>query len=262
MSDDVTGTLAAVAAGLPGGGEVRPGQQAMAGAVGRAIADRRHLVVQAGTGTGKSLAYLIPAALSGERVVVATATKALQDQLAHNDLPLVAAAVDRGFSFAVLKGRSNYLCRQRVAEIGGRGEQMTLQPGSADPPDADDPLTAITGGDADAPPTRPRWAGSASRSVASCGGPTTPPPGTGPNSSSSPTSGPGPWSRPPLGSAPGRSGARRAGSASPRPPGLGPPRPTSSWSTPISTGPTWPAGAPCSRPIRWWCSTRPTRWRR
>ena len=151
MSDDVTGTLAAVAAGLPDGGESRPGQQAMAEAVGRAIADRRHLVVQAGTGTGKSLAYLIPAALSGERVVVATATKALQDQLAHNDLPLVAAAVDRGFSFAVLKGRSNYLCRQRVAEIGGRGEQMTLQPGSADPPDADDPLTAVSGGDAAAP---------------------------------------------------------------------------------------------------------------
>ena len=93
MPDDVTGTLATVAAGLPGGGESRQGQQTMAEAVGRAIADRRHLVVQAGTGTGKSLAYLIPAALSGQRVVVATATKALQDQLAHNDLPLVAAAV-------------------------------------------------------------------------------------------------------------------------------------------------------------------------
>ena len=141
MSDDVTGTLQAVAAGLPGGGESRQGQQDMAQAVARAMVSGRHLVVQAGTGTGKSLAYLIPAALSGERVVVATATKALQDQLAHNDLPLVAAAVDGDFSFAVLKGRSNYLCRQRVAEIGGRGEQMVLQPGSGDPPDADDPLT-------------------------------------------------------------------------------------------------------------------------
>src|SRR5580704_7440325 len=147
MSDEVTATLAAVAARLPGGGESRAGQQQMAVAVGRAIEDRRHLVVQAGTGTGKSLAYLIPAALSGERIVVATATKALQDQLAHNDLPLVAEAIDRHVSFAVLKGRSNYLCRQRVSEIGGRGEQMALQPAAADPPDADDTLTAA--GDAD-----------------------------------------------------------------------------------------------------------------
>jgi ATP-dependent DNA helicase DinG len=147
MPDDVTGTLAAVAAGLPGGGESRQGQQDMAAAVARSLGQRRHLVVQAGTGTGKSLAYLIPTALSGERVVVATATKALQDQLAHNDLPQVAAAVDGDFSFAVLKGRSNYLCRQRVAEIGGRGEQMTLQPASADPPDADDTLTAPAGSD-------------------------------------------------------------------------------------------------------------------
>ena len=141
MTDEVTATLARVAAALPGGGESRPGQQQMAAEVGRAIAGRRHLVVQAGTGTGKSLAYLIPAALSGQRVVVATATKALQDQLANNDLPLVAEAIGRELSFAVLKGRSNYLCRQRVAEIGGRGEQLSLSPAGADPPDADDPLT-------------------------------------------------------------------------------------------------------------------------
>ena len=158
MSDEVTATLAAVAARLPGGGESRAGQQQMAVAVGRAIEDRRHLVVQAGTGTGKSLAYLIPAALSGERVVVATATKALQDQLAHNDLPLVSEAIDRRLSYAVLKGRSNYVCRQRVAEIGGRGEQLTLQPGSADPPDADDPLTPAADG-ADAPPDDPSEVG-------------------------------------------------------------------------------------------------------
>ena len=102
MPDDVTGTLAAVASGLAGGGESRQGQQEMAEAVGRAVENRRHLVVQAGTGTGKSLAYLVPAALSGERVVVATATKALQDQLAHYDLPQVAAAVEGDFTFAVL----------------------------------------------------------------------------------------------------------------------------------------------------------------
>jgi ATP-dependent DNA helicase DinG len=144
VSDEVTGpvtdTLAAVAATLPGGGEQRDGQRRMALAVAGAVAGRRHLVVQAGTGTGKSLAYLIPAALSGERVVVATATKALQDQLASHDLPLVAAAVEGGFTFAVLKGRSNYLCRQRVSEVGGRGQQLSMQPGTADPPDADDPL--------------------------------------------------------------------------------------------------------------------------
>jgi ATP-dependent DNA helicase DinG len=148
MTDEVTAMLARVAAALPGGGESRPGQRQMASAVGRAIAGQRHLVVQAGTGTGKSLAYLIPAALSGQRVVVATATKALQDQLAHNDLPLVAAAIGRDLSFAVLKGRSNYLCRQRVSEIGGRGEQLSLAPTGADPPDADDPLTPA-GADAD-----------------------------------------------------------------------------------------------------------------
>src|SRR6202035_1199371 len=132
MADDVTTTLAEVAAALPGGGEWREGQSQMAVAVGRSIADQRHLVVQAGTGTGKSLAYLIPAVLSGQRIVVATATKALQEQLADNDLPMVAGSIDREFSFSVLKGRSNYLCRQRVNEIGGRGEQLSLQPGSAD----------------------------------------------------------------------------------------------------------------------------------
>src|SRR5664280_1109420 len=116
MTDEVTVTLARVAESLPGGGESREGQRTMAQAVGRSIAEGRHLVVQAGTGTGKSLAYLIPAALSGQRVVVATATKALQDQLATHDLPLVAQALDTELSFAVLKGRSNYVCRQRVSE--------------------------------------------------------------------------------------------------------------------------------------------------
>src|ERR1035441_10352934 len=78
-SDPVTTALDRAAAGLPGGGEHRAGQSEMARSVAKAIADRRHLVVQAGTGTGKSLAYLVPSMLAGERVVVATATKALQD---------------------------------------------------------------------------------------------------------------------------------------------------------------------------------------
>jgi ATP-dependent DNA helicase DinG len=149
MTDEVMAALSRVAKALPGGGESRPGQSQMASAVSRAMAGGRHLVVQAGTGTGKSLGYLIPAALSGQRVVVATATKALQDQLATHDLPLVAEALDDHLTFAVLKGRSNYLCRQRVSEIGGRGEQLSLAPAAAgaDPPDADDPLTPESGDD-------------------------------------------------------------------------------------------------------------------
>jgi ATP-dependent DNA helicase DinG len=114
----------------------------MAAAVARAIGSGRSLVVQAGTGTGKSLAYLVPSVLAGAPVVVATATKALQDQLATKDLPLLKEALESGFSFAVLKGRSNYLCRQRVAEVGGSSQALELLPASADPPDADDTLTA------------------------------------------------------------------------------------------------------------------------
>jgi ATP-dependent DNA helicase DinG len=91
----------------------------MAEAVAKAIAEHRNLVVQAGTGTGKSLAYLVPALHAGRRVVVATATKALQDQLATKDLPFLASRRPEGsFTYAVLKGRSNYLCRQRVSEAG------------------------------------------------------------------------------------------------------------------------------------------------
>ncbi len=112
----------------------------MAEAVGRCISAGTHLQVRAGTGTGKSLAYLVPAVLSGKRVVVATATKALQDQLASKDLPLVARGIGRRLSFAVLKGRSNYLCAQRVREAGLLGAQGELgdvrgrpgSPGAAD----------------------------------------------------------------------------------------------------------------------------------
>jgi len=98
----------------------------MAEAVAAAIAEGRHLVVQAGTGTGKSLAYLVPALLSGTRVVVATATKALQDQLATKDLPFLASHLGAPFDFAVLKGRSNYLCRQRAREVMGGDDQLEL----------------------------------------------------------------------------------------------------------------------------------------
>jgi ATP-dependent DNA helicase DinG len=113
-------------------GEDRPQQQAMASAVARALHAGRHLAVQAGTGTGKSLAYLVPALASGNKVVVATATKALQDQLATKDLPLVSRAMDRPVAFAVLKGRSNYLCMERAREAGSQGIQATLEEGVAE----------------------------------------------------------------------------------------------------------------------------------
>ncbi len=120
LADDVDTTLRDVVAHLPGGGEIRPGQAAMAQAVATAISSRRHLVVQAGTGTGKSLAYLVPVLLSGQQVVVATATKALQDQLAGRDLPFLAEHLGRPVTWAVLKGRSNYVCLQRVQEVTTR----------------------------------------------------------------------------------------------------------------------------------------------
>ena len=124
------------------GGEHRPEQQEMCRAVAEAMATGTHLVVQAGTGTGKSLAYLVPAALSGKKVVVATATKALQDQLAEKDLPQVDAGLGlpAPLDFAVLKGRSNYVCRQRVAEVGSGGIQAEL--GEQGAGRADEPAVA------------------------------------------------------------------------------------------------------------------------
>ena len=125
---DVTSALARVVAQLPGGGEPRPGQVQMAEAVARAVTQNRHLVVQAGTGTGKSLGYLVPCVVTGQRTVVATATKALQDQLAGKDLPFLAEHLDEPFEVAVLKGRSNYLCRQRLAEVFPGGDDAGQQP--------------------------------------------------------------------------------------------------------------------------------------
>ncbi|MCX4640314.1 ATP-dependent DNA helicase [Streptomyces sp. RPA4-5] len=102
------------------GGTERPGQVAMAEAVAEAVDDQAHLLVQAGTGTGKSLGYLVPALAHGERVVVATATLALQRQLVERDLPRTVEALHpllrRRPEFAMLKGRSNYLCRHRLHE--------------------------------------------------------------------------------------------------------------------------------------------------
>ncbi|MGK5629832.1 ATP-dependent DNA helicase [Streptomyces sp. URMC 123] len=102
------------------GGVERPGQVAMAEAVADAVADGSHLLVQAGTGTGKSLGYLVPALAHGEPVVIATATLALQRQLVERDLPRTVEALHpllrRRPEFAMLKGRSNYLCLHRLHE--------------------------------------------------------------------------------------------------------------------------------------------------
>ncbi len=124
--------LAAAVEGLDSlgvGGEERPGQIAMAEAVAQTMTDRRHLLVQAGTGTGKSLGYLVPALLHADRVVVATATLALQHQLVERDLPALMEAtgelLDSDTSYAVLKGRSNYACLHRVRE-GVPDDQGTL----------------------------------------------------------------------------------------------------------------------------------------
>jgi ATP-dependent DNA helicase DinG len=102
-----------LAAALPGY-EQRPEQAALADAVEKALSTGEHLIAEAGTGTGKSLAYLVPALESGQRVVVATATKALQEQLLRSDVPLAEAALGRRLDVAVLKGRQNYLCRRAV----------------------------------------------------------------------------------------------------------------------------------------------------
>jgi ATP-dependent DNA helicase DinG len=114
----------------PGGGlaraiphyEDRAEQRQMSAAVARALADERPLIVEAGTGTGKTLAYLIPALLSGKRVVVSTGTRALQDQIARHDLPLLRTILARPFNAVVLKGIGNYVCQRRLAEVASRGD--------------------------------------------------------------------------------------------------------------------------------------------
>ncbi len=94
--------------------EYRPGQVAMAEAVADALANKRHLLVEAGTGTGKTLAYLVPAIAAGKRVIISTGTKNLQEQLFNKDIPLLHKAFPNKFKAMYLKGRSNYLCLLRL----------------------------------------------------------------------------------------------------------------------------------------------------
>ncbi len=97
--------------------EARPAQLAMADAVERALADDRVLLAEAGTGTGKTLAYLVPAILSGRKIVVSTATRALQEQIFYKDIPLIERMLGLRANAALMKGLGNYLCRRRHAEL-------------------------------------------------------------------------------------------------------------------------------------------------
>lgn len=102
----------------------REAQREMAEIVAAAVVDGRHTAIEAGTGIGKTFAYLVPALVSGRRVIVSTGTKTLQDQLFARDLPLLGAVTGRPAEVALLKGRNNYLCLHRLAAAlaEGRGD--------------------------------------------------------------------------------------------------------------------------------------------
>jgi ATP-dependent DNA helicase DinG len=114
--DTILGPDGAIAANHPFY-EHRPGQIDMAQAVDAAIEEKRHLCVEAGTGTGKTLAYLLPIILSDKRVIISTATKNLQEQLFFRDIPFLENALGRRFSVCYMKGRSNYVCWSKLEEI-------------------------------------------------------------------------------------------------------------------------------------------------
>ncbi|HEV2443812.1 MAG TPA: ATP-dependent DNA helicase [Steroidobacteraceae bacterium] len=124
--EDIFGEGGPLQRTLPGF-NVRRQQVHMAERVAAALARREILTVEAGTGTGKTFAYLVPALLSGARVLVSTGTRTLQDQLYAKDLPLVGAALGRPAKVALLKGRSNYLCRQRLEQAAGLARDDMLE---------------------------------------------------------------------------------------------------------------------------------------
>jgi ATP-dependent DNA helicase DinG len=117
--NEVFGPRGPLARAIPGF-TPRRSQLAMAGRVALALENRAPLVVEAGTGTGKTFAYLVPALLSGKRVLISTGTRTLQDQLFNKDLPQVAAAIGVPARVALLKGRSNYLCHYRFKQLSGQ----------------------------------------------------------------------------------------------------------------------------------------------
>ncbi len=107
--------------------EFREGQVAMAEAVESALADKRHLIVEAGTGTGKTLAYLVPALLSGKRIVVSTGTKNLQEQLFFKDVPFLQKHFSRPLRVCYMKGRNNYACRQKIYDAANQAVLSGLE---------------------------------------------------------------------------------------------------------------------------------------
>src|ERR1044072_5416419 len=98
--------------------EHRPGQIKMAAAVLRAFEEKKHLIVEAGTGTGKTLAYLVPAIAAAigqnKRIIISTGTKNLQEQLMEKDIPFLQKIMPKKFTAAYMKGRSNYACLHRI----------------------------------------------------------------------------------------------------------------------------------------------------
>ena len=121
---EILGPGGLVARAIPGY-EPRPSQLAMAERVAEALERRRPLLVEAGTGTGKTLAYLVPAILSGLKVVVSTGTKNLQEQIFKKDIPLLQELMPRPFTAACMKGVSNYLCLRRFHEHVGRQASLS-----------------------------------------------------------------------------------------------------------------------------------------
>src|SRR5437870_13388012 len=124
MLADILGPDGAIARRLGAAYEFRPQQLEMAAAVERAFTEGHHLLVEAGTGVGKSFAYLLPAidfaVKTKKRVVISTHTISLQEQLIDKDIPLLQSVYPNEFSAVLVKGRSNYLCRRRLEQTRSR----------------------------------------------------------------------------------------------------------------------------------------------
>ena len=125
--EEIFGPRGPLARALPAF-EGRPGQVQMSKTIERGFLEGTHTIVEAGTGVGKSLAYLVPAIRSGKRVAVSTGTIALQEQLVRKDIPLVAEALGLPVRVELLKGRNHYLCRSKLEKL--RAERLVAQSGA------------------------------------------------------------------------------------------------------------------------------------